>query len=159
MTTQKITPCLWFEKNNCEEALNFYTSIFKNSKIISINRYPENIENPPWGPGMNGKIITAIFELEGQKFLALDGGPHFKPSGAISFMVECEDQNEIDYYWDRMTEGGDPNSQQCGWLADKFGFSWQIVPKNMGELLKSPGAMERMLEMKKIDIEKLKGSR
>ncbi len=161
---QKIIPCLWFE-NKCEEAINFYVSTFEDnpvrkneSKIVSIQRYPENIPNPPWGEGMDGKIITAIFELEGQRFMALDGGPVFKPTGAISMDVECETQEEVDYFWEKFTEGGDPKAQQCGWLQDKYGFSWQIVPKVLGELLSDPDkeksnrVMQAMLQMKKIII-------
>lgn len=161
MTTnkQKITPFLWFDKN-AEEALNFYTSIFKNSKIVSIKRYPEG---PLKGPmkGMEGKVLTAVFELEGQRFMALDGGPFFKPSGAISFYIECENQEEVDYYWDMLTKGGDPKAQQCGWLQDKYGFSWQIIPTALPLLLDDPDrekadrVMQTMLTMKKIDIEKL----
>ena len=164
---QKITPCLWFEKN-CEEAIHFYVDIFKSapnasgkSEVVMIQRYPENIPNPPWGPGMEGKIITAIFTLAGQQFMALDGGPLFKPSAAISFQIECEDQAEVDHYWEKLGEGGDPNARQCGWLADKYGFSWQVVPKILPKLLTDPDkekagrAMQAMLQMKKIEIEKL----
>lgn len=156
---QKITPFLWFDKN-CEEALTFYTSIFKDAKIEHIKRYPV----PPNGgkleapiKGMEGKILTAVFTLEGQRFMALDGGPHFKPTGAVSFLVECKDQPEIDYYWDKLTAGGDPNQQQCGWLQDKFGFSWQIVPDmtqffNETDPIASDRALQVMLQMKKIDM-------
>ncbi len=150
---QKITPFLWFDKQ-CEEAINFYTSIFPQAKIESIMRYPaEGLEGPM--AGMEGKIRTAVFELFGQRFMALDGGPYFKPSGAVSFFVECEDQKEVDAYWDRLTEGGDPQAQQCGWLQDKFGFSWQIIPKALPELLAkdtSGRVMQAMLGMKKIDV-------
>ncbi len=123
---QKITPFLWFN-NNAEEAMNFYVSIFKNSRIVSLKRYPEG---PLEGPmkGMEGKVLTAVFELEGQRFMALDGGPFFKPSGAVSFYVECETQEEVDDYWEKLTAGGNPKAQQCGWLQDKYGFSWQIIP-------------------------------
>lgn len=158
---QKITPFLWFDKN-AEEAMNFYTSIFKNSKIVSIKRYPEG---PLEGPmkGMEGKVLTAVFELEGQTFMALDGGPFFKPTGAMSLYVECETQEEVDYYWDKLTQDTDPNAQQCGWLQDKFGFSWQIIPNALPKLLsdkskkKSDRVMQAMLKMKKIiiaDLEK-----
>src|SRR5437763_752838 len=118
---QKITPFLWFDKN-AEEAMNFYTGIFKNSKIVNIKRYPEG---PLEGPmkGMEGKILTAVFELEGQQFMCLDGGPFFKPTAAMSLYVECQDQQEVDYYWEKLSEGGDLNAQQCGWLQDKYGFS------------------------------------
>jgi predicted 3-demethylubiquinone-9 3-methyltransferase (glyoxalase superfamily) len=152
----KITPFLWFDRN-CEEALNFYVSIFKNAKIVSIKRYPEGITEGPMA-GFDGKVLTAVFELEGQEFMALDGGPIFKPTAAISFYVECSSQEEVDYYWDRLTEGGDPKMQQCGWVQDKFGLSWQIIPKQLPELLNSPDkaradqAMQNMLKMKKIVI-------
>ena len=152
---QKITPFLWFDKN-AEEAMNFYTSIFKSAKIVSIQRYPEGPLEAPM-KGMEGKILTAIFELEGQRFMCLDGGPYFKPSGAVSFYVECETQEEVDHYWNKLTEGGDPKAQQCGWLADKYGFSWQIIPVILGQLLSDPDkakadrVMKAMLQMKKID--------
>jgi predicted 3-demethylubiquinone-9 3-methyltransferase (glyoxalase superfamily) len=150
---QKITPFLWFDKS-CEEALKFYTSIFPQAKIESIKRYPnEGLQGPM--AGMEGKVLTAVFELFGQRFMALDGGPYFKPSGAVSFYVECEDQKEVDAYWDRLTDGGDPQAQQCGWLQDKFGFSWQIIPKALPELLTkdtSGRVMQAMLGMKKIDV-------
>jgi predicted 3-demethylubiquinone-9 3-methyltransferase (glyoxalase superfamily) len=158
---QKITPFLWFDKN-AEEAMNFYISIFKNARIISIARYPEG---PLEGPmkGMEGKVLTAVFELEGQRFMAIDGGPALKPSGAISFYVECETQDEVDHYWNSLAAGGDPQRQECGWLQDKFGFSWQIIPKALPRLLtdpdkaKSARVLQVMLQMKKIvvaDLEK-----
>ena len=112
--------------------------------------------------GMEGKVLTGVFELEGQRFMALDGGPYFKPSGAVSFYLECETQEEVDYYWSRLSAGGDPKAQQCGWLQDKYGFSWQIIPKALPELLNDPDkeksgrVMQAMLQMKKIDIEELK---
>lgn len=152
---QKITPFLWFSRN-CEEAMNFYVSIFKNSKIVSIKRYPPGITEGPMA-GFDGKVLTAVFELEGQRFMALDGGDVFQPSGAVSMLIECKDQQEIDYYWDKLTSGGDPNAQQCGWLKDKYGFSWQVVP-NMEPWLNNPDkakadkAMQAMLQMKKIII-------
>src|SRR5438105_5838982 len=116
---QKITPFLWFD-NNAEEAANFYTSIFKNSKILSISRYGEA------GPGPKGSVMSATFELEGQKFMALNGGPQFTFSPAISFFVNCETQPEVDELWEKLSAGGKKN--RCGWLQDKFGVSWQIVP-------------------------------
>ncbi|MBX4189192.1 VOC family protein [Candidatus Parcubacteria bacterium] len=159
---QKITPFLWFDRN-AEEAMNFYVSIFKDSKIESIKRYPEGVTEGPM-KGFDGKVLTAVFELEGQKFMALDGGPFFKPSGAVSFYVECKDQEEVDYYWGRLSEGGNPESQQCGWLQDKYGFSWQIIPKALGELLSDPDkaksdrVLQAMLKMKKIDIKGLENA-
>ncbi len=158
---QKITPFLWFDKN-AEEAMNFYTSIFKDSKIVSIKRYPSGITEGPM-KGMDGKVLTAVFELFGQTFMALDGGPYFKPTGAVSFYVECETQEEVDTYWGKLTEGGDPNAQQCGWLQDKFGFSWQVIPALLPKYLSDPDpvksgrVMQAMLQMKKIesaDLEK-----
>jgi predicted 3-demethylubiquinone-9 3-methyltransferase (glyoxalase superfamily) len=153
---QKITPFLWFDAQ-AEEAMNFYVSIFKNSKIVSIKRYEADI--PQSGvTGMTGKVLTGVFELEGQTFMALDGGPFFKPTGAVSLYVECENQEEVDNYWNKLTAGGNPEAQQCGWLQDKFGFSWQIVPKIMPKLLNDPDkekanrALQAMLQMKKIDI-------
>ncbi len=157
---QKITPFLWFDKQ-AEEAMNFYTSIFPDSRIVSIKRYPEG---PLEGPmkGMEGKVLTAVFELMGQRFMALDGGPYFKPSGAVSFYVECETQEEVDAYWNKLTEGGNPEAQQCGWLQDTYGFSWQIIPKILPQFLNDPDpvksgrVMQAMLQMKKIDVAALK---
>jgi predicted 3-demethylubiquinone-9 3-methyltransferase (glyoxalase superfamily) len=146
---QKITPFLWFD-GNAEEAMNFYTSIFKNAKVGSISRYGEA------GPGPAGSVLTASFELEGLQFTALNGGPHFKFNEAISFHVACESQQEVDYFWDRLGAGG--QIQQCGWLKDKFGVSWQIVPIALPRLLGNPdrakanSVMQAMLQMKKLDI-------
>ncbi len=152
---QKITPFLWFDKN-AEEAMNFYCSIFKSAKIKSIKRYPEGITEGPMA-GFDGKVLTAVFELEGQTFMCLDGGQVFKPTGAVSFLVECKDQAEIDHYWDALAQGGNSAAQQCGWLMDKYGFSWQIVPDmarwfNDTDKEKSGRAMAAMLKMKKIII-------
>ncbi len=157
---QKITPFLWFDRN-CEEAMNFYVSVFKNSKIVSIKRYPKGITEGPMA-GFDGQVLTGVFELEGQRFMALDGGPVFKPSAAVSFLIECKDQEEIDYYWSKLTEGGDPNAQQCGWLQDKYGFSWQVTPQmekwmDTEDSEAGARAMQAMLGMKKIviaDLEK-----
>jgi predicted 3-demethylubiquinone-9 3-methyltransferase (glyoxalase superfamily) len=150
---QKITPFLWFE-NNAEEATNFYTSIFKNSKVKNVRRYGEA------GPGKPGSLMTATFELEGQEFYALNGGPHFKFTPAISFFVNCETQEEIDELWEKLLAGG--QAQQCGWLTDKYGVTWQIVPTILGKLLgdedpqKSKRVMEAMMKMIKLDINGLK---
>ncbi|MCK9638071.1 VOC family protein [Methylobacter sp. Wu8] len=150
---QKITPFLWFD-NQAEEAMNFYVSIFKNSKVLSVNRYGDA------GPGPKGSVMTASFELDGQVFTALNGGPVYRFSPAISFVVHCETQAEVDEYWEKLSEGGKEN--QCAWLDDKFGVSWQIVPNVLIELLSDPDpiksgrVMQAMLQMKKIDIEKLK---
>ncbi len=146
---QKITPFLWFD-NNAEEAANFYVSVFKNSKLLNVARYGDA------GPGPKGTVMTAEFELDGQEFVALNAGPRFKFTEAISFVVNCETQEEVDYYWERLSEGGEKS--HCGWLKDKFGLSWQIVPKQLGELLGSPNrqkalaATNAMLKMKKIVI-------
>jgi predicted 3-demethylubiquinone-9 3-methyltransferase (glyoxalase superfamily) len=154
---QKITPDLWFD-NSAEEAAKFYTSIFKNSKIIHVARYGEAAAKVSGRP--KGTVMTVIFELEGQRFMALNGGPVFKFSPAISFLVNCETQEEVDNLWEKLSEGGE--KEQCGWLKDKFGVSWQVVPNVLGEMLqdkdakKSERVMEAMLQMKKIDIEGLK---
>ena len=156
---QKITPCLWFD-SNAEEAVNFYTSIFKNSKIGKISRYGEagyEIHGKP-----AGTVLTIEFELNGQAFTALNGGPMFKFNEAISFQVGCESQEEVDYYWRKLSEGGDEKAQQCGWLKDKYGLSWQIVPTILGKMLqdkdakKSENVMKALLQMKKLDIKTLK---
>ena len=129
---RRITPFLWFD-TNAEEAATFYVSIFENSKISSTSRY--NKESAAMSGRKEGSAMTVSFELDGQKFTALNGGPHFKFTEAVSFVVNCESQKEIDYYWDKLSEGGNPASQQCGWLKDKFGLSWQIIPTVLPELL------------------------
>jgi predicted 3-demethylubiquinone-9 3-methyltransferase (glyoxalase superfamily) len=158
-TVQKISPCLWFD-SEAEQAAQFYTGIFKNSRIVTITRYGKagfEIHHRP-----AGSVMTVSFELDGQKFTALNGGPLFKFNEAISFQVHCETQKEIDYYWEKLSAGGDPKAQQCGWLKDKYGLSWQVVPTIVGELFKdensakSQRAMEAMLRMKKLDIAELK---
>ena len=149
---QKITPFLWFD-GNAEEAANFYISIFKNSKMGKISRYGDA------GPGPKGSAMSVTFQIEGQEFFALNGGPQFKFTPAISFFVNCETQQEVDDLWEKLSAGG--RTDRCGWLQDKFGLSWQIIPKVLGELLghKDPQiakrAMQAMLQMTKIDIEKL----
>ncbi len=153
---QKITPCLWFDKNG-EEAANFYTSIFKNSKIVNVSRYGDAGAEAAGMP--RGSAMAVIFQLDGQEFMALNGGPQFTFSPAISFMVNCETQEEVDELWEKLSAGG--RTDQCGWLNDKFGVSWQIVPTVLGKLLsdkdagKSERVMKAMLQMKKLDIEKL----
>ncbi|TMQ69694.1 MAG: VOC family protein [Candidatus Eisenbacteria bacterium] len=152
MSKQKITPFLWFD-SNAEEAAEFYTSVFKHSKIHKTTRYGDA------GPGPKGSVMTISFQLEGQDFLALNGGPQFKFNEAISFMVNCDNQKEVDEMWSRLSQGGQEG--QCGWLKDRYGLSWQIVPAALPELLqdkdpeKSRRVMEAMLQMKKIDIERL----
>ena len=154
---QKITPFLWFS-DNAEEAVRFYVSIFKNSKIGKIARYGEAGEKVAGRPA--GSVMTVEFQLEGEDFVALNGGPMFKFSEAISFVVNCETQEEVDYYWKKLSAGG--KEVQCGWLKDKFDLSWQIVPTILAELLsdkdaaKSQRVMQAMLEMVKLDIKKLK---
>jgi len=146
---QKITPFLWFD-GNAEEAALFYTSIFKNSKILNVSRYGDA------GPGPKGSVMVVSFQLEGQQFTALNGGPQFKFSEAFSFVVNCETQKEIDEYWNKLTSGGGRESE-CGWLKDKFGLSWQIVPAALGKLMsgdpkKANRVMQAVLQMKKLDI-------
>ena len=156
---QRITPCLWFD-NNAEEAAKFYTDIFKNSKIEKISRYGEEGYEIHGRPA--GTVMTIEFKLDGQVFTALNGGPVFKFNEAISFQVSCKSQQELDYYWGKLSKGGELKAQQCGWLKDKYGVSWQIVPTVFGEMLKSKDAevsdrvMKALLRMKKLDIKKLK---
>jgi predicted 3-demethylubiquinone-9 3-methyltransferase (glyoxalase superfamily) len=156
--TQRIAPCLWFD-NQAEEAATFYVSVFKNSKIVSIARYSNAGQETHKRPA--GSVMTVAFELDGQAFTALNGGPVFKFNEAISLQVSCKNQEEVDYYWDKLSKSGDPKAQQCGWLKDKYGLSWQIVPTVLPEMLKdheSPKAqraMEALLRMKKIDIKEL----
>jgi predicted 3-demethylubiquinone-9 3-methyltransferase (glyoxalase superfamily) len=160
-TVQKIVPSLWFDTST-EEAINHYISVFneaphsrQNSRIVSITRYEPGME-VPGAEQMQGKVLTAIFELDGQRFMALDGGPIFTFNEAVSFYVECEDQAEVDHFWSRLSAG--PEFEQCGWLKDRFGLSWQIVPRQMGELLgssdrkKALAATNAMLQMKKLVI-------
>jgi predicted 3-demethylubiquinone-9 3-methyltransferase (glyoxalase superfamily) len=154
---QKITTYLWFD-DNAEEAMKFYVSIFKNSKILNITRYPDA------GPGTPGKVMTGTFQLEGQQFHALNGGPQFKFTEAVSLLVDCESQQEVDDLWAKLTASGGEESQ-CGWLKDKFGLSWQIIPRALFEMIgdkdpeKANRAMQAMLQMKKIDIKALERAR
>jgi predicted 3-demethylubiquinone-9 3-methyltransferase (glyoxalase superfamily) len=153
LITQKITPFLWFD-GKAEEAINFYISVFKNGKINSIKRYGNEI------PGMQGKVLTAVFEINGQEFMAIDGGPMFKFSEAISLYVNCQTQEEVDELWEKFSEGG--KESQCGWLKDKYGLSWQIIPSDLGKMLsdkdpvKASNVMQAMLKMHKIDVRLLK---
>ncbi len=152
--TQKITPFLWFN-TQAEEAMNFYVSIFKNSKILNISRLPEGT------PGPAGQVISGTFQLEGQEFMALNGGPEFQFNESISFFVHCENQAEVDDLWNKLTADGGQESM-CGWLKDKFGVSWQIIPNALGEMFGDPDgakagrAMQAMLQMRKLDIATLK---
>lgn len=155
---QKISPCLWFD-DNAEGAVKFYVSIFKNSKVGNITRYGK--EGYEIHKKKEGSVMTIDFEIEGQKFLALNGGPIFKFNEAISFQIYCDTQEEIDYYWEKLTEGGDKNAQVCGWLKDKFGVSWQVVPIALINMLqdkdsmKTERVMKAMLQMHKLDIDVL----
>ena len=155
MRLQKISPCLWFD-NQAEEAANFYTSIFENSRVVTITRYGEAGHEIHGRPA--GSVLTVEFELDGQAFTALNGGPLFKFSEAISLQVFCLDQAEIDYFWEKLSAGGDPSAQQCGWLKDRFGLSWQIVPAGLSQMLssgdyaQSERVMTALLEMKKLSI-------
>jgi predicted 3-demethylubiquinone-9 3-methyltransferase (glyoxalase superfamily) len=150
---QKITPFLWFD-DNAEEAVNFYVSVFKNSKIGKVARYGKA------GPGPEGTVMTATFELEGQQFIALNAGPKFKFTEAISFVVNCETQKEVDEFWEKLSQGGEKG--RCGWLKDKFGLSWQIVPTALGKMMsdsdpaRSNRVMKAVLQMDKLDIAGLK---
>ena len=153
--TNKITPCLWFDSDG-QAAAEFYTGIFRNSSINGVARYTEEGKEVHHKPA--GSAMVVQFELDGQAFTALNGGPKFKFTEAISLQVGCADQQEIDYFWEKLGEGGDPKAQQCGWLKDRYGASWQIVPRAMGELMtsadpaKSNRVMSAMLKMKKIDL-------
>lgn len=150
---QHVTPFLWFD-DQAEEAANFYTSIFKNSKILKVARYGES------GPRPKGSVMTVTFQIDGQEFIALNGGPHFKFTEAVSFVVSCATQQEVDEFWAKLSEGGEKS--RCGWLKDRYGLSWQIVPTILGELMsdadpeKSNRVMQAILEMDKLDIETLK---
>lgn len=144
-----IVPSLWFADNNCEAAINYYLSVFPNSTLESLTRYPDS-ELDAHFEGMAGKVLTAVFTLNGQKFMGLDGGPVFRINEAISFTIECADQVEIDYYWSKLS--ADPTAEQCGWAKDQFGISWQIVPKNMRELTQSPAQIQAMMKMKKLKL-------
>jgi len=156
--TQKIAPCLWFD-DQAEAAAAFYTSIFRSSRIVKIARYGNAGQEIHGRP--SGSVMTVAFELEGQSFTVLNGGPVFKFNEAISLQVFCETQEEIDYYWNMLSQGGDERSQQCGWLKDKYGVAWQVVPAILPELVSDPDsaksqrAFQAMLEMKKLDIEQL----
>ena len=159
MAIQKITPFLWFD-TEAEQAAQYYTGIFKNSRIVTTTRYGKAGFEVHHRPA--GSVMTVAFELEGQPFTALNGGPNFKFNESISFVINCDTQEEIDYYWEKLTAGGDPKAQACGWLKDKFGVSWQVTPKMMSELFKSADsggsqrAMNAMLKMKKLDIAELR---
>jgi predicted 3-demethylubiquinone-9 3-methyltransferase (glyoxalase superfamily) len=153
MPQQRIIPNLWFDTQG-EEAANFYCSIFPNSRIVSVARYPEG------SPGPTGEVMSVEYELDGQRYVHINGGPQFTFSEAFSFQVDCADQAEVDYYWDKLVDGGEES--QCGWLKDRYGFSWQIVPAGMDELFSDPDpgraqrAMQAMLQMTKLDVAELR---
>lgn len=156
---QRIGTCLWFDDKG-EEAANFYVSIFDNARIVRTARYTKDMSQASGRP--EGSVMTVLFELDGHEFLALNGGPTFQFNEAVSIVINCETQQEVDHYWERLSEGGDEDAQQCGWLKDKYGVSWQIVPTLVGELVGDPDpetarkAGEAVLKMKKIDIEVLR---
>jgi predicted 3-demethylubiquinone-9 3-methyltransferase (glyoxalase superfamily) len=153
--TSRIAPCLWFD-DQAEQAADFYTSVFSNSRIVSVSRYGE--AGREFHGKQPGSVMTVKFELDGQPFTALNGGPNFKFNEAISLQVNCAAQSEIDYYWDKLAEGGDPDAQQCGWLKDQFGVSWQVVPTVVEEMMrdsdgeKTERVMTALLQMKKLDV-------
>ncbi|WP_266184092.1 VOC family protein [Dyella humicola] len=156
---QRITPFLWFDRQ-AEEATNFYVSVFENSRIVSTTRY--NGESAAASGCPEGSLMTAVFELDGQQFVALDGGPMFQFNEAVSLVVNCHSQDEVDYYWDKLSQGGDEKAQQCGWLKDRYGLSWQVIPVEMIEMFSHPdrakvGKMtDAMMKMKKIDLSLLR---
>lgn len=157
--TQRITPFLWFDRE-AEEAVHLYASIFPNSRIVTSTRYDKQSAEVSGQP--EGSVMTIAFQLDGQDFTAINGGPHLQFSGAISFVVHCETQAEVDHYWERLGAGGDQTARQCGWLKDRFGVSWQVVPTILPELLNHPDpekarrATQAMLGMKKLDVEALR---
>jgi len=154
---QRITPFLWFN-NDAEDAVKFYVSVFKNSRIGQITHYTKESSNASGQP--EGSVMTIAFELDGQPFTAINGGPHFKFNEAVSFVINCDSQDEIDHYWNKLTEGGDPKSQICGWLKDKYCLSWQVTPSDLPELMRNPkttaAVMKEVLKMKKIDLATLR---
>ena len=157
-TVQRISPCLWFD-NQAEQAAAFYTGIFRNSRIVMVTRYGEAGHEIHRMPA--GTVMTVAFELDGQAFTALNGGPVFKFNEAVSFQVNCDTQEEVDYYWQKLSEGGDENAQQCGWLKDRFGVSWQVVPRILTRMLADPDSgksekvMQAVLQMRKLEIAEL----
>lgn len=152
----RITPFLWFD-TQAEEAANYYVSIFPNSRVTGVTRYSEEVSKASGRPV--NSVMTAAFELDGQPVTALNGGPTFTFTEAISLVVHCHDQAEIDHFWGKLSAGGDPKSQACGWLKDKYGLSWQIVPADIAELVKSPGAVAALMHMTKIDVAAMKAAR
>jgi len=158
---QRITPFLWFDEN-AHEAVNFYVSVFENSRVVATTYYGK--ESALAGGRKEGSVMTIAFELDGQKFTALNGGPHYKFNESISLVVHCQDQSEVDSYWEKLSRGGDEQAQQCGWLKDRFGVSWQIVPTVLPQLLAQPDGdkarktMQALLGMRKIDVSVLESA-
>lgn len=158
-TVQRISPCLWFD-NQAEQAAAFYTGIFRNSRIVMVTRYGEAGHEIHRMPA--GTVMTVAFELDGQPFTALNGGPVFQFNEAVSFQVNCDTQEEVDYYWQKLSEDGDENAQQCGWLKDRFGVSWQVIPRILTRMLADPDSgksekvMQAVLQMRKLEIAELK---
>jgi predicted 3-demethylubiquinone-9 3-methyltransferase (glyoxalase superfamily) len=156
MSMQRITPFLWFD-DTAEAAANYYVSVFNNARIVTVARHGKESAAATGRP--DGSAMTVAYELDGQKFVAINGGPHLKISEAVSFVVNCESQEEVDYYWDKLGAGGDPAAQRCGWLKDQFGVSWQVVPTVLPELLSGARAgnvMQALMQMRKLDIAALK---
>ena len=153
-STLPISPCLWFD-SNAREAMEYYVSVFPNSRIVSITEYPDESLSEHFA-GMQGKVLTGEFVLNGVSFICLDGGPAFRLPEAVSFAVECADQDEIDYYWNALSHV--PESEQCGWCKDRFGLSWQIVPANMSELMRTDEQIQAMMQMHKLDISALEAA-
>jgi len=151
-----IIPSLWFSQNNCEEAIHYYLEVFPNSELESITFYPDESLDSHF-VGMHGRVLTAVFTLDGHRFTALDGGPSFTFNEAISFTIECADQAEIDYYWEKLSHV--PDAEQCGWAKDQFGLSWQIVPQAIASLTETPAQIQALMKMKKIDIATLMAAR
>jgi predicted 3-demethylubiquinone-9 3-methyltransferase (glyoxalase superfamily) len=152
---QRISPFLWFD-TQAEEAANYYVSIFPNSRVTATTHYTKEVAEASGRPV--GSVMTAAFELDGQQVIALNGGPVFKFNEALSLVVRCHDQAEIDHYWDKLSAGGDPNAQACGWLKDKYGLSWQIVPADIEALVQKPGSVAALMHMTKIDIAAMKAA-
>lgn len=152
---QRITPFLWFD-TEAEEAANYYVSIFPHSRVVGMTRYSKESSAPSGRP--EGSVMTVAFELDGQPVTALNGGPTFTFNEAVSLVVHCHDQAEIDYFWEKLSAGGDPRAQACGWLKDKYGLSWQVVPENIEELVRNPGSVAALMQMTKLDIAAMKAA-
>jgi len=152
---QRITPFLWFD-TEAEEAANYYVSIFPNSRVVGTTRYSREVSAVSGRP--EGSVMTVAFELDGQSITALNGGPTFKFNEAVSLVVHCHDQAEIDHFWEKLSAGGDPRAQACGWLKDKYGLSWQVIPENIEELVQNPGSVAALMHMTRLDIAAMKAA-